>query len=150
MIAEYMPDLNQGLKIIGAALGQPDYDEVLRREYTGFEKLSIDYGIMERAPLVYVLPADIGWDDVGSWTSLERVRPKDGMGNIIADCNAVLVDVKDCIIENAGGKLVTAVGVKDLIYVETPDAVLLCPKHRAQDIKLILEKLRCEGKEEYL
>lgn len=149
LIAKYMPDLDQGLQIIKAAFGKPDYDEVLRREYANFEKISVDYGIMEHTPLIYVLPADIGWDDVGSWTSLEQILPQDEQGNIVTGENVILIDTDHCIITSED-KLITAIGLKDLIYVETADAVLICPKHRAQDVKLILEKLRVERKEEYL
>jgi len=150
LIKQYMPDLHQGLQKIRAALGTSDYDTVLKREFGQFEKISIDYGIMEKASEVYVLPADIGWDDVGSWTSLERIRTRDKAGNIINTPNVSLVDVKGCIIEASGEKLVAAVGIENLIYVETPDVVLLCPKHRVQDIKLLLEKLRMEKRERYL
>ncbi|HYH04964.1 MAG TPA: mannose-1-phosphate guanylyltransferase [Bacillota bacterium] len=150
LIQRFMPDLHHGLEKIGEALGTPAYYEVLRSEFVRFEKISIDYGIMERAPEVYVLPADIGWDDVGSWNSLERVRRKDSAGNIVIDPNTILVDVEDCIIESTGEKLVAALGVENLVYVETPDAVLICPKNRTQDIKLILEKIRAEKREEYL
>jgi mannose-1-phosphate guanylyltransferase len=150
LIAEFMPQLHQGLEVIGQSLGTPESEAVLRREFAGFEKISIDYGIMERAPRVYVLPADIGWDDVGNWTALERIYTRDDMGNIIAKPNTALVDVEDCIIETSGEKLIAAVGIKNLIYVETADAVLILPKERTQDIKLILEKLRREKKETYL
>ena len=150
LIERFMPDLHHGLELIGQALGTPAYDEVLRSEFSKFEKISIDYGIMERAPEVYVLPADIGWDDVGSWNSLERIHSKDSAGNIVTGPNTILIDVKDCIIESTGEKLVTFLGVENLVCVETPDAVLICPKNRTQDIKLIIEKIRAEGKEEYL
>lgn len=150
LIKQYMPDLYQGLQKIGAALGSSEYDTVLKREFSQFEKISIDYGIMEKAPEVYVLPADIGWDDVGSWTSLERIRLQDADGNIVNDSNVDLVDVKDCIIESTGEKLVAVLGVENLIYVETSDVVLICSKHRAQDIKLLLEKLREQKLEKYL
>jgi mannose-1-phosphate guanylyltransferase len=150
LIAEFMPDLHQGLEIIGQALETPESNAILGREFAKFEKISIDYGIMERAPQVYVLTADIGWDDVGSWTAIERIKAKDAMGNIIAKSNTALVDVKDCIIEADGEKLIAAIGIKNMIYVETADAVLICPKNRAQDIKLILDKLRTEKKEDYL
>ncbi|MGD8400244.1 MAG: mannose-1-phosphate guanylyltransferase [Bacillota bacterium] len=150
LIAEFMPQLHQGLEVIGQVWGTVAGEAILRREFAKFEKISIDYGIMERAPRVAVLPADIGWDDVGSWTALERIRTRDSRGNIIAKPNTALVDVEDCIIETDGEKLIAAVGIRDLIYVETADAVLILPKDRAQDIKLILEKLRSEKKEKYL
>jgi mannose-1-phosphate guanylyltransferase len=150
LIAEYMPELHHGLAIIGKVMGTPDYRRVLHEEYVKFEKISIDYGIMERASRVYVIPADIGWDDVGSWLSLERVRPLDRYGNVFSGPEITAIDLKDCIFETQGDKLVTAIGLRDLIYVETEDAVLICPKSRAQDVKLILEKLKAEKKEKYL
>lgn len=150
LIHQYLPDLHEGLEIIKKALNTPDYSLILKQEYQKFEKISIDYGIMERASEVYVLPAAIGWDDVGSWTSLNRIYDPDDQGNVILGENVTAIDAHDCIIASSGKKLLAAVGVRDLICVETEDAVLLCPKHRAQDIKLILEKLRKDGKEQYL
>jgi mannose-1-phosphate guanylyltransferase len=150
LIAQYMPDLHRGLEVIKNAMHSPDYGRILYEEYVKFEKISIDYGIMERAPEVYVIPADIGWDDVGSWLSLERVRPLDQHGNVFSGPEVTTIDLKDCIFETQGDKLVTAIGLRDLIYVETEDAVLICSKSRASDVKLILEKLKAEKKEKYL
>lgn len=149
LIAALMPELHQGLEVIDAAWSDPDFETVLAREFSRFEKISIDYGVMERAPEVYVIPAAIGWDDVGSWTSLERLGAADPQGNVLAGPNVTLVDSENCIFDT-GGRLVAAIGLKDLIYVETEDAVLICPKHRAQDVKLILDKLRRTGKVAYL
>lgn len=149
LIATFMPEMHQGLTVIEAAWEKPEFETVLSREFGRFEKISIDYGVMERAPEVYVIPAAIGWDDVGSWTSLERLDALDPRGNVLAGPNVTLVESEGCIFET-GERLVAAIGLKDLIYVETEDAVLICPKHRAQDVKLILEKLKQTGKEAYL
>lgn len=146
LFAEYMPDLHQGLEIIKTAIGQKNYNEILAEQYQKFEKISIDYGIMERAPEVYVIPVDIGWDDVGSWTSLDRVRAHDRDGNVVNSSNYLMIDSQDCIFEVTNNKLVTAIGVHDLILVETDDAILICPKERAQDVKLVLEKLKDDHK----
>lgn len=150
LIAELMPDLHRGLEMIKASLHTGNFAAVLKEEYGRFEKISIDYGIMERAPEVYVIPADIGWDDVGSWTSLERVNATDENGNILLGDNISVIDLEGCIFDTAGDRLVAAIGLQDIIYVETPDAVLICPKDRAQEVKKILEKLRAEGKTGYL
>jgi mannose-1-phosphate guanylyltransferase len=140
-IADFMPDLHQGLETIRAAIGTDQYPEILAEQYSKFEKISIDYGVMERAPLVYVLPADIGWDDVGSWTALERLRAQDANGNVLPNENIVAIDLQNCIFETSGDKLVAAIGLSDIVYVETGDAVLICPKNRVQDVKKVLEKV---------
>lgn len=150
LITEFLPDMSLGLAKIKSCLHSAAYQQVLTEEFSKFEKISIDYGIMERAPEVFVIPAEIGWDDVGSWTSLERVRQADPNGNIFPDDNIVAVDVSDCIFETAGTRLVAAIGLRELIYVETSDAVLICPKNRSQDIRKVLAEIRRRGKEKYL
>jgi mannose-1-phosphate guanylyltransferase len=150
LIATYLPGLDRGLEVIKRALHSDSYQQVLIENYAKFEKISIDYGIMERAPEVYVIPADIGWDDVGGWLALERTKIPDEAGNVLSGAELVALDVRDCILETTGKRLVAAVGLRDLIYVETEDAVLLCPKSRVQDVKLILKELREKHKEEYL
>jgi mannose-1-phosphate guanylyltransferase len=150
LIATYLPELHQGLELIKQALHSASYESVLTEEYPKFEKISIDYGIMERAPDVYVIPADIGWDDVGSWLALERTRVPDAAGNVLAGTELITIDLQDCILETTGTRLVAAVGLQNLIYVETEDAVFLCPKSRVQDVKLVLEQLRLKHKEQYL
>lgn len=90
-----------------------------------------------------MIPAAIGWNNVGRWTSLERLGAAAPQGNVLAGPNVTLVDSENCIFET-GRRLVA------LIYVETKDVVLICPKHQAQDVKLILDKLRRMGKATYL
>lgn len=150
LIAVYLPKLHQGLELIKRVLHSEPYEQVLAEQYAQFENISIDYGIMERAAEVYVIPAAIGWDDVGSWLALERTRVPDQSGNILAGGEMVTLDLHDCIFATTGKRLVAAVGLQDLLYVETDDAVLLCPKYRAQDVKLVLEELRHRHKEQYL
>jgi mannose-1-phosphate guanylyltransferase len=150
LIATYLPQLHQGLEAIKRVRDSDNYEAVLREKYAKFEKISIDYGIMERASEVYVIPAEVGWDDVGSWLALERTIDSDRDGNVLVGEEIIALDSQDCIVTATGKRLVAAVGVRDLIYVETDDAVLLCPKSRAQDVKLILEELRRRHKEQYL
>ena len=103
---------------------------------------------MERAQNVYVVPAEFGWDDVGSWGSLARVLPKDTGGNVIIG-ETMTLETENCIIDS-GKLLVATVGVKDLIIVATEDAVLVCHKKRDQQIKNILERLKGSGHANYL
>jgi mannose-1-phosphate guanylyltransferase len=150
LIASFLPEMHQGLETIKQTLHTENYQQTLRKIYPNFEKISIDYGIMERASEVYVIPADFGWDDVGSWLALERMRDRDAAGNILSGSELVAIDLHNCIFETDGKRLIAALGLEDLIYVETEDAVLICPKSRAQDVRLILGRLQAEGKEKYV
>lgn len=102
--------------------------------------VSIDYGILEKAQNVAAVAADIGWSDLGSWESLSEILPKDKKGNS-AQGNVLSLDCRDTLIR-AGNRLVAAVGVEGLIVIDTPDALLVCPKHRSQDVKKLVEALK--------
>ncbi|MCL5045935.1 MAG: sugar phosphate nucleotidyltransferase [Actinobacteria bacterium] len=143
-----LPETYHTLRIIQEAIGTPEETDVLEANYREIHKVSIDYGIMERAQNVYVVPAEFGWDDVGSWGSLARVLPRDTGGNVTVG-ETVTLDTRNCIIDS-GKHLVATVGVKDLIIVATGDAVLVCHRKEDQQIKNILEKLKGSGHEKYL
>lgn len=148
LIREFMPELHTGLELIREAFDKPDFDRVLDREYLKFEKVSIDYGIMEKASGVYVIPGSFGWDDVGTWTALDRVLNLDELGNLFHG-SVVSIDTRGCIIEGKT-KLIAAIGVEDLVVIDTDDVMFICNKEKAQDIKKLLEKMRAEGLQEYL
>ncbi|MDI3534982.1 MAG: mannose-phosphate guanylyltransferase [Thermosediminibacterales bacterium] len=147
-IKKHMPELYSGLVNLKRALGTEEEDEVLEVEYSKFNSISIDYGIMEKADSIFVIPGDFGWDDVGSWTSLERIYEKDKNGNIMKG-NIVSLDTEKCIIE-ANGKLIATLGVKNLIVVDTEDATLICSKDKAQEIKRLLQEVKRNKLETYL
>jgi len=108
---------------------------------------SIDYAVMEKTRQAVVVPLQANWSDVGSWASLRESQPfSDGQGNVIRG-DVLLEDVSDSYI-HAESRLVAAIGVRDHIVVETADAVLVMPRDRAQDVKLIVEQLRALGREE--
>ncbi|MDK2805664.1 MAG: mannose-phosphate guanylyltransferase [Clostridium butyricum] len=146
-IKEYMPQLYSALNVIKENFDSDEIEKVLYEEYSKLESISIDYGIMEKAKNVYVVPGDFGWDDVGSWTSIERLYEKDGNGNVIKG-NVVSVDTKKCIITGSD-KLIATLGIEDVIIVDTEDALLICSKDKAQNVKEVLKELR-ERKSEYL
>jgi mannose-1-phosphate guanylyltransferase len=111
---------------------------------------SIDFGVMEKADNVMVLPADFGWSDVGSWSALPEVITPDQCGNVAIGVREILArDARNCLIYG-GGKLAALIGVHDLIVVDTPDALLVCHRDMAQDVKKIVEKLEKRGLAEYL
>ena len=147
-IKEFMPDLSAGLQKIQAAVGTADYDNVLESVFPTLPSESIDYGVMEKAKSIFILPGDFGWDDVGSWLAVGRIKALDESNSAVSG-NVVAVNCSDNVIQG-GKKLIAAVGLKDTIVVDTDDAILICAKESAGDIKKILAALREKGMEEYL
>lgn len=145
---EFLPEISAGLERIRDSIGTPEEQSVLEREFFTFQSVSIDYGIMEKASNIYILSGSFGWDDVGSWLALERLRPANEFGNVV-DGNAVTVETKDTIIQG-GKKLIATVGIQDLIVVDTDDALLICEKNSAGEIKKVLENLRICNRTQYL
>ncbi|KKC30219.1 mannose-1-phosphate guanylyltransferase [Caldanaerobacter subterraneus] len=132
-IEKYMPELYKALENIRENFDSEDIERVLYEGYSKLESISIDYGVMEKAKNVYVVPGDFGWDDVGSWTSIERLYEKDENGNVIRG-NVVAVDTKKCII-TGGEKLIATLGIEDVIIVDTDDALLICSKDKVQNVR---------------
>jgi len=144
----YMPDIYEGLIKIQKSIGTDMEEEVLNEEFNAFRSESVDYGIMEQADNIYSIPGNFGWDDVGSWLAVERIKSNDENNNIVTG-NVVTVNTTDCIIEGSS-KLIATVGLRDIIVVDTKDAILISTKENAGEIKQVLAKLRETGKEEYL
>lgn len=145
---EYLPETYAGLCRIRDAIGTSEENEVLEKEFALFRSESIDYGIMEKADHIYTLPGSFGWDDVGSWNAVERIQPANEFGNVVSG-NVVTVDTKRCIIQG-GEKLIATVGLEDIIIVDTDDALLVCEKGDAGEIKKVLENLKICNRTEYL
>lgn len=143
-----LPDVYECLEKIGDAMNTPREKEVIEAVYPVIPKISVDYGIMERAAGVLMLEGDFGWSDVGSWDSLDSVKERDVQGNITSG-NTVLLDSTNCVVFGKH-KLVAAVGVQDLVIVEADDAVLVCPVKEAQRVKEIVESLPGLDLEKYL
>ena len=147
-IEKYLPAIYSGLGKIEAAIGSAGEEQVLNAEFDTMPSESIDYGVLEKEDGIRVLPGDFGWDDVGSWLALGRMRSLDEAGNLISG-NVISAGVENCIIEG-GDKLIAAVGLKDTVIVDTQDAILICNKESTADIKKIVESLRNAKRDEYL
>lgn len=145
---ELMPETYQGLRKIEQAFGTEQEHSVLNEEFEKMRSISIDYGILEHANDIYTIPGSFGWDDVGSWLALERINPTNEFGNVTHG-NLITVDTKNCILQG-GEKLIATVGVQNLIVVDTPDAILICQKENAEDIKKVLENLRICDRIDYI
>lgn len=123
------------------ARGNSDTDYAKAR-YASLTSISIDHGIMEHARDIRVVPGSFGWFDIGSWTTAYELAAKDEDENATQAADAVVLDCERCYVRAGNGKLVALVGLKDLIVVDTPDALLVMPRDRAQDVKRIVEQLQ--------
>lgn len=143
-----LPDIYGCLEQIGETMGTEREAEAIAGIYPSIPKISVDYGIMERASGVLMLQGGFGWNDVGSWDVLGALYDRDASGNVVHG-EHVGVDTKNCILY-AQDKLIATIGVEGLVVAETPDAVLVCRAQDSQRVKEIVEKLEQEGKEKYL
>ena len=143
-----MPETYAGLERIKSAIGTDNQEVALEQEFVKMEGQSIDYGVMEKAKNIYILPGMFGWDDVGSWLALERIKKTNEFGNVV-DGNIITIDTQNCIIQG-NKKLIATVGMKDMIVVDTEDAMLICAKDSTVNIKKVLENLKICNRDEYL
>ena len=145
---KFMPDTYESLIKIKEAIGTPQQDSILEKEFHNMQSQSIDYGIMEKADNIYILPGTFGWDDVGSWLAVERIKKTNEFGNAVAG-NIITVNTHNCIIQG-DKKLIAIVGMEDTIVVDTKDATLICAKDSAGDIKKVTENLKICNRNEYI
>jgi len=144
----WMPDLHAALLAIEAAWADEPDDVVLDRMWPHVPAETIDVGIMERSDRVAVVPADVGWSDVGNWATLLDLLPADQQGNV-AIGDHLAVDTSHSLIYS-DKRMIAVLGMENLIVVDTDDVLLVCPKERAQDVKNLVEELTRRGREEFL
>ena len=147
-----MPELYQQLKQIDMDWNTSAKDRTIEKIWPTIKPQTIDYGIMEHASRVAVLPAEgLGWNDVGSWDSLYDVLPSDGDRNIILIDNFIGVDTHSSLVcGDNSKKLIVTIGVDDLIVVNTRDALLICPKGDSQRVRELVKMLKEQDLEQYL
>lgn len=146
--ARHMPDTYEKLQVMTSAIGTDRELETLVRVWPTLENQTIDYGIMERAERVAVVPADFGWSDVGTWNALFDLLEADSERNVVSG-NHLGVDTRGSFIYS-DGRLIATIGVEDLIIVDTGDVVLVCPRNRAQDVKIVVDRLKREKRTDVL
>ena len=141
-------ELYQGLKPIADAYGTEDFNKILNEKFPDLPSESIDFGIMEKAENIYTIPGSFGWDDVGSWLALERINATDEDGNMF-EGDIVSVASRHCTV-CGNGRTVAILGLRDIVIVDTDDALLVCHKNSTQDIKKILSELKEKNKSDLL
>ena len=135
-----MPDLSEQLDHIRKAIGSPNYRAVLERSWKFVPRQTIDYGIMENAENVAVIPVDIKWSDLGSWSSLMEVLPSDDSGNVVRGKH-LGIDTRETLVFG-GDRLIATIGIKGLVIVDTGEALLVCDLDDDQKVKELVSRLR--------
>ena len=154
-LARQQPELHAGLNTIAAAWHTPAREEVLGQVWPTLPKISVDYAVMEGAAAagrVATEPGAFGWNDVGDFHTLGEVLPGDEANNVIVEPggdqekpDVMLVDSAGVVVVPHSGRHVSVLGMRDIVVVDTPDAVLVCPRERAQDVKRLVEELKGRG-----
>jgi mannose-1-phosphate guanylyltransferase len=144
-LKHYLPKTSAALESLAASIGKRSYERHLREIYPTLENISVDYAILEPAtreqgqPRVFVFPAEVGWSDIGSWAAVYELLAKKPGENIFAR-EGHAIDAEGNFLWSPS-KFIAAIGIRDLVVVETPDALLICPRDRAQDVGKIVKKL---------
>lgn len=147
-IHKYQPAMGEGLERIAKSIDTPLEFKALGDEFPKFDSISIDKAVMEHTDRAVVLPARFGWNDIGSWSSLYDVWPKDDNNNVCIG-RKLTIDTTNTLIYSPKN-IVGTIGVENLVIVVTDDAILVCHKDRTQDVSKIVDNMRVERMEEFL
>ncbi|MCK9612784.1 MAG: mannose-1-phosphate guanylyltransferase [Bacteroidales bacterium] len=147
---KYLPEINDAFKKGVGIYDTPEEIVFIRETYTVCKSISIDYGIMEKADNVYVLCADLGWSDLGTWGSLYENRQQNENGNAVVGKNVIMYDSNNCIVNMPEDKLVVLQGLNDYIIVESENVLLVCRKNDEQQIRQFVNDVRIEKGEKYI
>ena len=147
-----MPELRRSLEKIIASWELSESGLILEEEWLKLKIQTIDYGIMENADKVAVIPTSgLGWNDIGSWDSLFEVMDLDEGQNILYNSNALIMDTHNSLVYGTSNtRLVALIGVEDLILVDSDDILLICTRDKAQKVKEIVNRLKETDQHKYL
>ncbi len=143
----HLPEMHEQVKSAGKNLYGENHESSINEFYESCESVSIDYGIMEHAANVFVVPGEFGWNDVGSWTAVYELGSKSSTGNVIKAKNVTFSEAEKNLIYSESGKMISVVGLDGVAVVETDDAILVCNLDKAQNVKEIVQQLK--DKEEF-
>ncbi|MFC1588103.1 mannose-1-phosphate guanylyltransferase [Planctomycetota bacterium] len=146
---QHMPQLYGDLAVVKKSLGTADDKKILEQVYQKIEKISFDYGVMEKCRDVFVVEADFEWDDVGSWEAYERFNSPDERDNITRG-EVVTLDSSNCTVIGGEEHLIVTFGVHDMLVVHTDDATLIASKDKMADVRKVVAELQRLRKENYL
>ncbi|MDX1672587.1 MAG: mannose-1-phosphate guanylyltransferase, partial [Balneolaceae bacterium] len=138
---QHLPEIHEQIQQLPEEPEEDGWESSIEAFYNACPSISIDYGIMEKAGSVHVVPGAFGWNDVGSWKAVYELMPKDASGNVVRAAYALGESSENNLIQVEGKKMVALVGVENLAVVETEDAILICNLDHAQEVKQIVNRL---------
>lgn len=145
-VQSYMPELHSAMERLRANFGTAEYDSITAEVFEQTASISVDFGILEHASnCVVVRAADFGWSDVGSWDAWAEHFARDKNGNVLHG-DGLFIDSESCIV-NSPDRFTAVLGLKDVVVIDSGDALLVCPKSRVQEVKLIVSELKEKGRE---
>ncbi len=153
-LKSFLPETHTALEKVAEFIGTHNYERKLRAIYLKLENISVDYAVLEPAshvqgpPRVFVIPAEVGWSDIGSWAAVYELLAKKRGENVLAGPGHALDAVGNFLYSPK--KFVAAIGVRDLVVVETPDALLVCPRDCAQDVAKMVKWLEEQRRKDLL
>ena len=148
-LSRHAPDIAEVCaRASASAVRDQDFTRVSESIFSTCRSDSVDYAVMEKTRDAVMVPLDAGWNDVGSWAALHDVLPADENGNVLRG-DVILEDTDGCYV-HADSRLVTAVGLHDMVIVETADAVMVAPKSKVQDVKKLVARIKAAGRSEHV
>lgn len=148
-LEQYLPEINElfeGLKVYNT----PEEYSHIEKLYPLCPNTSIDYGVMEKADNVFVVPAQFGWSDLGTWESAYENSAKDYLGNAVHGKNVVIIDASECMVKAPDNKLVLLQGLEQYIVIDTPDVLLICERNKEQQIKDYVTEIKRNKGDKFL
>jgi len=148
--AKYLPEIAEVFEAEKGNLNGADEKKAIERIYPQCTNISIDYGIMEKANNVYLIPSSFGWSDLGTWNSAYENMDKDYLGNAVSGDNVMVIDATRCMVHSKNEKLYLLQGMDDYILVDTEDVLMICKKDKEQEIKEYVAEVKRNRGEKFL
>lgn len=148
-MAQHLPDAHHAFAPLHQTVGSEDEPEAVHQAFAQSPSISIDYGVMERAENVHVVPGSFGWSDVGDWRAVYELSDKDKHGNVLKG-NTIVHDASRCYVQADSERLVVLIGIHDAVVVDTEDATLVCNRESTQQVKNVVEYLHAHQLDEYI
>jgi mannose-1-phosphate guanylyltransferase len=149
-IAHFLPEMSEVFSTANDVYNTPAEYKAMTKLYPQCTNISIDYGIMEKAKNVYVIPSYFGWCDLGTWQSAYENCERDNFGNAVLGNNVMVIDAADCMVKAPSEKLVLLQGLKNFIVIDTQDVLLICERNREQQIKEYVAEVKRNKGDKYL
>ena len=147
---KHLPEIAEVFEAASPAFNTKKEKQAIGKVYPLCTNISIDYGVMEKADNVYVMPSSFGWSDLGTWNSAYENMEKDYLGNAVASDNVIVIDATKCMVNSPKDKLVVLQGLDDFIVVDTKDVLLICSRDKEQSIKEYVAEVKRNKGDKYI